>query len=380
VLTRDAVRENIYFDLLADNSNKRKLLKVVTSGPPGEPLPLFVDRLQLDVRWANRVRAAEWAGYRLGDAHVAVARSALGLPLRARLDALLSRGKIVGADALDERSLRALAGHLRSRRPALLAADADALAILGHFLAARDVPGRGAGAVASGGQELPPAARQLVEERLGAPLFDTYAAGGLDAIAHECEAHAGYHVNAESYLVEILRDGRPAAEGELGDVVVTDLNSRSVPLLRYRVGDVAAATARRCPCGRGLPLLARVVGRPPAAVLASGGRHVPAGVFADLFDRYDYAVRRYQVVQERAGALDVRVVRKSRFTAETGRAIVAALGRILGPEVAVQLAFVDAIPAEADGSVPVCVCRIPLPLLPEASPAPHAVARQHAAR
>ena len=49
-------------------------------------------------------------------------------------------------------------------------------------------------------------------------MFDRYGSREFGGIAHECDAHGGYHVNAESYIVEIVRDGRPALPGESGDV------------------------------------------------------------------------------------------------------------------------------------------------------------------
>ena len=59
----------------------------------------------------------------------------------------------------------------------------------------------------------------------------------------ECEAHDGHHVVAEGYIVEILRDGKPALPGEIGEVVITDLNNYCMPFLRYRIGDLAEAMA-----------------------------------------------------------------------------------------------------------------------------------------
>ena len=45
----------------------------------------------------------------------------------------------------------------------------------------------------------------------------------------------------ESYVVELLTDGRPTEPGEVGEILVTDLNNFSVPLIRYRIGDLAVA-------------------------------------------------------------------------------------------------------------------------------------------
>ena len=81
----------------------------------------------------------------------------------------------------------------------------------------------------------------------------------FSGIAYECEAHVGHHVVGEGYIVEVLKDGRPAAPGEIGEVVVTDLNNYCLPFIRYRIGDLAEALDpnETCACGRGLPRIGR---------------------------------------------------------------------------------------------------------------------------
>ena len=91
------------------------------------------------------------------------------------------------------------------------------------------------------------------KQPFGAKVFDQYGSRELSGIAHECEAR-GHHIAAESYIVEVLKDGRTAKPGEVGEVVITDLNSFSVPLIRYRTEDRAIAMDKTpCDCGRGLP-------------------------------------------------------------------------------------------------------------------------------
>src|SRR5262249_28248656 len=121
------------------------------------------------------------------------------------------------------------------------------------------------------------------------------------------------------------------------------------------------ATGRHCACGRGLPLLERVSGRLPGGVLGAQGRFVPATFFAHLFKDYEYAVARYQVVQEAPDRLDVRIVRRSRFTSETEQRLRRALTDVLGGEVTLRFEFVDAVPPGRDGKAHPCVCTLPLP-------------------
>jgi phenylacetate-CoA ligase len=202
----------------------------------------------------------------------------------------------------------------------------------------------------STGQQLTPELRALIEGRLGARVFDRYGARECGPVAQQCEA-GGWHVNAESMIVEVERDGRPAAPGEEGELLLTDLNNRCVPLLRYRLGDVAVASDHPCSCGRGLPLLERIGGRVAGVILGDGDRQVPAGFFADLFGDYEFAVSRWQVEQAVRERILVRVVRKSRFTHTAEESIRRRLGAALGGTVGVELAFVDAIAPGPDGAV-----------------------------
>src|SRR5262249_54763139 len=138
-----------------------------------------------------------------------------------------------------------------------------------------------------------------------------------------------------------------------------------VPLLRYQLGDLAAIGRRPCACGRGLPLIESLVGRPQTAILAADDRCVPGTVFADVFRDYEHAVLRYQVVQEERGAMAIRLVRKSRFTVETELALREALARVLGAGTRVGFEFVDALPAAPGAPEPTCLGRLSVPLFGE---------------
>ncbi|HZM46141.1 MAG TPA: hypothetical protein VFC14_15000 [Burkholderiales bacterium] len=103
--------------------------------------------------------------------------------------------------------------------------------------------------------------RKLCREAWDVPLTDLYAADEAGCIALQCPDHEHYHVQSESVLVEVL-DGedRACAPGTVGRVVVTTLQNFAMPLIRYDIGDLAEV-GDPCPCGRGLPVLGRILGR-----------------------------------------------------------------------------------------------------------------------
>jgi phenylacetate-coenzyme A ligase PaaK-like adenylate-forming protein len=344
VLTPELLRENIYFDLLSDSRRAGHLAKCTTSGTAGEPRAVFLDRLTRDTRWANLMRHRGWAGLRAGEGYLRLGH----VPAARRLPERL-REAIVGTDvhavtAIDAAFIDRVVTRVRSLRPAILEADAEVLRVLATAI---DRPAREpwVRAVVATGQTLADDLRHLVERRLGARVLGRYAAREVGPVAQECEA-GRWHVNAESCVVEIERDGRPVAEGEPGEIVVTDLTNRSVPLIRYRVGDVAAISGRGCACGRGLPVLERLDGRPEASVVVGEGRCVPSSVFGDLLAEHEFAVRRWQVVQRARDHVVVRVVRSPRFGRPAEHTIRRVLGAALGRGVVVELAVLDELPGD----------------------------------
>lgn len=100
------------------------------------------------------------------------------------------------------------------------------------------------------GEALPPSVRDWFEAR-GIKVGQVYATADIGAIAYESPAREGLIVD-EGVLVEIVRPGTndPVAEGEVGEVVVTNLTSQAYPLIRFGTGDLSAVLAGESPCGR----------------------------------------------------------------------------------------------------------------------------------
>ena len=78
-------------------------------------------------------------------------------------------------------------------------------------------------------------------------LFSTYASTEMQTSITECGHHCGGHVPADLILVELLDEqNNPVAEGEEGEVVITTLGVRGMPLLRFRTGDICIGYTERC--------------------------------------------------------------------------------------------------------------------------------------
>ena len=373
-LTKQDVREHLYFDIMSDNHDKAEVLRITTSGSTGEPFVCYADRAQLEFRWAATQRAMEWTGWRFGDRQVRLWHQTLGMTrtqvLREKTDAWLSRRRFIPAYEMTDETLEAFVRSIVAWNPALLDGYAESFNFLARWLENRGSlslrpKGGSLGlrpkGIISSAQTLPDTSRRIIEEAFGCRVFDKYGSREFSGIAYECDAHEGHHVVGEGYLVEVLRDGRPAEPGEVGEIVITDLNNYCMPFIRYRIGDLAEAMPDApCACGRGLPRIGRIEGRVQSIIVGAGGRYVPGTFFAHLLKDYDHAIRQFQIVQERRGAVVLRVVKGGRYSPAVLEEILGILARYLGAETAVEVRFEDNIDLGRTGKRLATVSRLGL--------------------
>lgn len=157
---------------------------------------------------------------------------------------------------------------------------------------------------------LRPDVRDICRDAWGAPIKDNYSGREVGYIALQCPDHEHYHAQSEGSLVEVVDDdNRPCGVGETGRVLVTPLHNFAMPFLRYEVGDFAEV-GPPCACGRGLPVLNRIIGREQNMLTLPGGEKrwtlLSEGGIRNLFKLAP--IREYQFVQKSLETLEVRLV------------------------------------------------------------------------
>lgn len=207
------------------------------------------------------------------------------------------------------------------------------------------------------GENLVPALRERAQAVLQAPIADTYSSQELGVLAIQCPASGLYHTMAEGYVVEVLDEqGRPCRAGETGRLVVTDLHNFATPLIRYDTGDFAEV-GPPCSCGRGLPTLRRIAGRERNMVVVNGSRRWP--LFG--FDRFlEIApIAQYQLVQDRADSIELRLVCAEPPTAEQRQRLAALIRESLGHPFEIRFTlYPERLPAGRSGKYEEFVCLV----------------------
>jgi phenylacetate-CoA ligase len=158
-------------------------------------------------------------------------------------------------------------------------------------------------------------------------------------------------------VVELRTPHGAASAGRPGDVVITDLFNYGMPFVRYANGDMATASADRCACGRGLPLLTRVDGRVLDAIRTPAGHVLPGEFFPHMLK--DVAgLQRFQLVQRRLDRLDLSIVRGTDFDDASLDYIRREVNKVLGDSVQLDCHFVDDIPLTSSGKLRVTVSEL----------------------
>lgn len=187
---------------------------------------------------------------------------------------------------------------------------------------------------------LAPGLREFCRAEWGVPVVDTYSTRETGYLALQCPDAGHYHLQSETALVEILdRSGKPCAPGEVGQVIVTPLHNLAMPLLRYDVGD-NAEVGEPCPCGRGLPVIRRILGRRQNMLRTAAGERWPLLSSDDIGKLLALApIRQYQFAQTHLDRIEVRLQTARALTPEEQRGIVGWARAKFGEEFRIDLAF-----------------------------------------
>lgn len=191
--------------------------------------------------------------------------------------------------------------------------------------------------------------RNACKKTWGVTLVDQYSCQEAGYLALQCPDHEHYHLQSENALVEILdKENQPCSPGEIGRVVVTTLHNYATPLIRYDIGDYAQV-GEPCACGRGLPVITRILGRARnMVVLPSGESRWP--LFGDT-DNYRHIapISQFQLIQHAPDQIEVKLVMPRMLTPVEEQTLTGTICNSLGYPFHLTYSYVEHITRSAGG-------------------------------
>lgn len=243
-------------------------------------------------------------------------------------------------------------------RPEVLYGYSGSLSLMARWILARDRRIHRPGFVVGVSDLCLDSDREQIRRAFGRELIDLYGAVESGCLAWQCRDCGSYHINSDALIVEICREGRPVSAGESGRVIVTNLLSKAMPIIRYDLGDIGRLSARAPACGRSLPLMEVIEGRADSIVrLPSGRRLSPLFFFAVMKPLPGLAA--WRIIQEEDGALKILVVPAAGAPPDLKSLIRRRVEPALAEETPMEVLEVGNLPPDPSGKVRAVVSRMP---------------------
>lgn len=149
--------------------------------------------------------------------------------------------------------------------------------------------------------------RARIQAESGIRAYDIYGLSEIvgPGVAMECQCQSGPHIFEDMFYPEIIHPetGEVLPDGSEGELVLTTLCKRAMPMIRYRTRDITSLAADRCECGRTLRRICRISRRSDDMLIIRGVNLYPSQIEAALL-KVEGTLPHYAIIVDREKGLD----------------------------------------------------------------------------
>jgi len=346
ILTKEDIRDNFKNGkIIAQNIPKKELILSGSSGSTGEPLQYYITRNAHSFSIACGIRGWYWMGYRLGDKYVKI--SQYDRSLFKKVQDILNRSKYLPAKELSEKYFDDIVRTINSFRPKIIRGYPDQMHFLAKYIQNNQICISSPVAITTTGNVLHKRARDIIEEQIGAPVFDSYSCEG-SANVSECPMHSCYHSSIEYAITEIISNDTEVEKGERGHFITTDLQNYAIPFIRYDTQDCLVKSKEQCSCGRNLLAIDKIEGRDSDILITPSGKFLITVQFDGYF-QHEESVKQFQIIQERIDSIIIKLVVNKRLNSKEKEKFYNYWKDYIGADVSVEIHIVNDIPLTISG-------------------------------
>lgn len=321
---------------------------MTTSGSTGTPFSMIQDRGKILKNTADSIFLSELGGYRIGD-RIAFIRVWVDNVKKSRLQLTMENSIMMESSSLNDESVKGMLETIRKEGVSVLTGYASALGEISRYIdrTGYDLSGFRVHAILPISESMPAPVRQRLMEQFGCPVCAYYSneENGIMGMQHKDDA--GYYINTESYYYELLKmdSDEPCEDGELGRIVITDLNNYAFPVIRYDNGDTARAKFER-KNGRVRLTLTELYGRRSDILYdTKGGAVTPYVITNNLWDVE--GVDQYRFLQ--LGEKEYKLLLNGDREKMDVENMLSRIRPAFGEDAEITVEYVDEIPVLASG-------------------------------
>lgn len=362
--TMDKQDALVHGDQMVWHSVPGGAFKYNTGGSSGQPLIFYYGRRRQASDAAGRMRARRWWGVEPGDREVYLWGAPVELDKTDRIKTLRDRlinQLVLNAFEMSPAAMDEYVQAIQAFHPHCIYGYASSLALLAARILDRKVKLQlpKLKVVCTTGEPLFNYQRELISKAFGSPVANEFGSRDIGFTAHETP-QGQMLLMSESIILEVLDEqGQPVLPGETGEAVMTALESYAQPFIRYRTGDMVRVANESCTAGRGLDVIAEVLGRSTDFVVRADGTIMHALAVIYVL-RAVVGVAEFKIVQHSLHDFEVLVVPNASWQESCRKEIESGLYKRLGDDIHIDLRLVDSIAAEASGKHRYVVSRVSL--------------------
>jgi len=357
VIDREMLRSNSN-QFLSDNfRNSKDLIRISTSGTTGTPVSIYCDRDVRTHHYAFWRRLRDWFGVN----HLAKRATLFGRVIMSpdnnrppfwRLDRCQNI-MLMSSYHLAESNIAAYISALRRFEPSEILGYPSSIYRLARYIVDRNLDPLRPKVVITTAETLLPYQRNTIEVAFNCPLVNQYGCSEMMFFASQCE-FGRMHVHLEHGIIEILdKDQNEVPNGSSGDVVASGLINPVMPLVRYKIGDLATLSSDTCQCGRKFPILGSIDGRKDDAIKTPDGMLV--GRLSPIF-KVRKGIIETQIAQTAKDVLEVRIVTSREYHEKVGDELVRQLELRVGKKMKISIVKTKRIPRNSAGKFKAVAC------------------------
>lgn len=339
--------------LLAREFAPEQLVRKRTSGTSGSPLNVYHTPQERIYRTLLHLRALFYNGMTFGDriAHISDRRHAPDYRYLFQKLGFLQKEFVYAADPPNKQL-----EILQKIKPTVIYSYASSMALLSSEIERAGICPIHPKLIFTTGELLNPDDRELINRTFSVRLRDLFGLIEMGDVAWQCSECRGYHLNIDSFLVEVGAN----SEEEAGHLLITNLHSKAMPFIRYELDDmVTAPTNDPCACGCSFPRIDVIQGRSDDWLYSVDGKKVSPLVFVIASIP---GVRQYRMIQKTYDHLLVEILPGNGFNGETIQKIKAHVIEVMGPGLRVDVHQVEKIPKQKSGKLRRVISEIEKPV------------------
>jgi phenylacetate-CoA ligase len=299
-----------------------RLQLVRTSGSTNEALQFYTSSHREAQINAARIRGHEWVGVQKGEREMYFWGSPVELSKQDRLkrtrDWLVNDGLTNGFQLMPE-LVPQYADYWKRWRPKCIFGYPCSFVLMITMARSAGVSlgqlqERGLKTIVTTSEMLTDIDRRTIAATFGVPVYDSYGLREVGLVGHECR-HQTMHCTDEQVILETVDPTTLEPTDGQGELVITNIMSPTMPIIRYRTGDIVTLSRAPCPCGRTLSSIKISGGRVADFVVTRDGMWIPGYAFIYIC-RSIQGIVKFQVHQERQGQIRVVLATDNKFPSD----------------------------------------------------------------